>query len=223
MFWDRHARLLRLLATVTLVLWVAGCGSDGSPANADPTLQLTAPLADVDVAVGDPFQLSYVDDDPDDAAKTDLYADRDGDLATQQDQFAIATDRPENGGAPQSVTWNTTGIPEGSYFLVGVIDDGVNPPVVDRCPGKLNVWNTWPRDHTNIVLKDRLGNAIQLNSTEPYSPRQTCGTCHDVDEIANGYHFQQGRTDDNGIVPMKDDFNGDGRTWLKSDGMYGKW
>lgn len=78
-------------------------------------------------------------------------------------------------------------------------------------------------DHTNIVLKDRFGNPLTATSTEPYSPRQTCGTCHDVDAIANGYHFQQGRTDAAGDVQMQTDFNGDGRAWLLSDGMFGKW
>ena len=78
-------------------------------------------------------------------------------------------------------------------------------------------------DHTNIILKDRLGDPLTAASTVPYSPRQTCGACHDVDSIANGYHFQQGRTDANGNIQMADDFFGDGRDWLKSDGMYGKW
>lgn len=78
-------------------------------------------------------------------------------------------------------------------------------------------------DHTNIVLKDRLGDPLTVDSTEPYSPRQTCGTCHDVDAISNGYHFQQGRTDANGAVQTTPDFFGDGRNWLLSDGMYGKW
>lgn len=78
-------------------------------------------------------------------------------------------------------------------------------------------------DHTNIILKDRLGNALTSDSTEPYSPRQTCGTCHDVDSITNGYHFTQGRDDAGGNYQMADDFFGDNRTWLKSDGMFGKW
>jgi hypothetical protein len=79
------------------------------------------------------------------------------------------------------------------------------------------------RAHTNIVLRDRLGNALQVASTEPYSPRQTCGACHDIDAIANGFHFQQGRTDANGNIQTADDFFNDNRPWLKSDGMYGKW
>jgi hypothetical protein len=78
-------------------------------------------------------------------------------------------------------------------------------------------------DHTQIVLRDPLGNPLTATSTEPYSPRQTCGACHDVDHAANGYHFQQGRTDASGAVVTADNYFADGRTWLKSAGMYGKW
>ena len=77
--------------------------------------------------------------------------------------------------------------------------------------------------HSNIVLRDQLGNPLTAASTLPFSPRQTCGECHDVDHIANGYHFQQGRTNATGDIQTADNFNGDGRDWLKSDGMYGKW
>jgi hypothetical protein len=77
--------------------------------------------------------------------------------------------------------------------------------------------------HPDVVLRDRLGAALPPGSTDPYSPRQTCGACHDVDEAANGYHFQQGRTDAAGDVVTKDNFFNDGRTFLRSAGMYGKW
>ena len=82
---------------------------------------------------------------------------------------------------------------------------------------------TVAQGHENIVLRDVLGTPLTVDSTAPYSPRQTCGACHDVDAIANGYHFQQGRTDPHGAIQTKDDFYADGRDWLKSDGMYGKW
>ncbi|MCC7140147.1 MAG: hypothetical protein IT460_17130 [Planctomycetes bacterium] len=78
-------------------------------------------------------------------------------------------------------------------------------------------------DHTAIVLRDRLGQPIALGSKEPYSPRETCGGCHDVDAMANAYHFQQGRTTAAGTIQTKSDFYGDNRPWLGSDGMYGKW
>jgi len=77
--------------------------------------------------------------------------------------------------------------------------------------------------HQNITLLDRLGNPLTVASTEPFSPRLTCGGCHDIDNIANGFHFSQGRTDENGVVQVTDDFFGDGRNYVRSPGMYGKW
>ncbi len=78
-------------------------------------------------------------------------------------------------------------------------------------------------NHSQIVLRDRYGAAVTVASREPYSPRETCGPCHDVDAIADGYHFQQGRTRADRSVQTADDFFHDGREFLKSDGMYGKW
>jgi len=80
--------------------------------------------------------------------------------------------------------------------------------------------------HLPVPLKDVLGNPITAGSTEPYSPRNTCGECHeshDPDVVANGDWFQQGRTDVDGNVDMRDDYYGDGRWWTKSSGRYGKW
>lgn len=82
-----------------------------------------------------------------------------------------------------------------------------------------------PAEHASVELRDVHGDPIPVGSNEPYSPRQTCGVvgCHDIDEIANGYHFQQGRTDLNGNIITKEDYFNDGRTFLQSPGMYGKW
>jgi len=77
--------------------------------------------------------------------------------------------------------------------------------------------------HVDVTLKDRMNNPIPLGSAEPYSPRQTCGECHDIDEIANGFHFQQGRTDQSGDVVTHADFFNDGRQWIRSPGMFGLW
>ena len=53
------------------------------------------------------------------------------------------------------------------------------------------------------------------NADQPYSSRQTCGACHNYDQITKGYHFQQGWD------RVKDNFHKD-RPWLLSDGMIGK-
>lgn len=82
--------------------------------------------------------------------------------------------------------------------------------------------------HTPIQLKDTLGIVLSVGSTNPYSGRQTCGGlgCHDLDDpagITNGKTFQQGRTDTDGNVIMKDDFFEDGRWWHRSPGRFGVW
>jgi hypothetical protein len=53
------------------------------------------------------------------------------------------------------------------------------------------------------------------NADQPYSTRQTCGACHNYDQITKGYHFQQGWN------RIKDDFN-QKKPWVLSDGMMGK-
>ena len=53
------------------------------------------------------------------------------------------------------------------------------------------------------------------NADQPYSPRQTCGACHNYDEITKGFHFQQGWD------RIKDDYSKD-KPWVLSDGMMGK-
>jgi hypothetical protein len=53
------------------------------------------------------------------------------------------------------------------------------------------------------------------NADQPYSPRQTCGACHNYDQITKGYHFQQGWD------RIKDNFSKD-KPWVLSDGMTGK-
>ena len=76
--------------------------------------------------------------------------------------------------------------------------------------------------HPKIDLIDYDGNEISLASNIPYSPKNTCGECHDYDAITNAYHFQQGRTDAKGNIIIRDDMNSKD-PWLISHGMYGKW
>ncbi len=77
-------------------------------------------------------------------------------------------------------------------------------------------------EHPEFVLLDYEGNEVALRGTVPYSPRNTCGECHDYDEITMAYHFQQGRTDSRGNLLVKDDMD-PRKPWLISRGMYGKW
>ena len=76
--------------------------------------------------------------------------------------------------------------------------------------------------HKRIILKGFDGNPLTLESKAPYSPKRTCGECHDYNQITNGYHFQQGRTDGTGKVVISDTFDPQ-RPWDLSSGMYGKY
>ena len=76
--------------------------------------------------------------------------------------------------------------------------------------------------HPEFTLIDYNGNEIVPGSNLPYSPRNTCGGCHDYDDIINAYHFQQGRADAEGDITIRDDMDPK-NPWLISHGMYGKW
>jgi len=73
--------------------------------------------------------------------------------------------------------------------------------------------------HTPFFLKTEDGQIINPltgeNADQPYSSRQTCGACHNYDEIVKGYHFQQGWD------RIKDNFDPK-KPWVLSDGMMGK-
>ncbi|MCX7982296.1 MAG: hypothetical protein N2572_05235 [Syntrophales bacterium] len=72
--------------------------------------------------------------------------------------------------------------------------------------------------HIDVWLKNEMGDRIspQSNSIDPYSPRQTCGGCHDYRLITSGYHFTQG------FETISDRFDPQ-RPWLLSPGMFGRW
>ncbi|MDF1555507.1 MAG: hypothetical protein P1P84_20720 [Deferrisomatales bacterium] len=70
------------------------------------------------------------------------------------------------------------------------------------------------RDPAGLVISTANGNLGQ-----PYSPKQTCGGCHDYDTITQGYHFQQGF---NELIADAERTAGE-KPFIKSPGMYGKW
>jgi hypothetical protein len=80
-------------------------------------------------------------------------------------------------------------------------------------------------EHPPISLKgyDNEGNIVTItqdqNSTVPYSPKATCGTCHNYSEISLSYHVDQGRS------VISDSFGqANGRPeFVLSNGMFGGW
>jgi hypothetical protein len=74
------------------------------------------------------------------------------------------------------------------------------------------------RSHRDVWLKNEQGDRIipRENGADPYSPRKTCGGCHNYELITSGYHFQQG------FDQMSDGYD-EKRPWILSPGMFGKW
>lgn len=75
--------------------------------------------------------------------------------------------------------------------------------------------------HPKIVLRGYDGSPLGRESKLPYSPKKTCGSCHDYNLITKGYHFQQGRLDEAGKIGVSDTFDPQFPLNL-SPGLYGK-
>ena len=75
-------------------------------------------------------------------------------------------------------------------------------------------WGAHPAD---VLLRDPSGRPLTAASTVPYSPKATCGVCHDYDKIAGSYHVQQG-WDELRTAAQKE-----ATPWAQSPGMAGKW
>jgi nitrate/TMAO reductase-like tetraheme cytochrome c subunit len=70
-----------------------------------------------------------------------------------------------------------------------------------------------------FYLYDEEGSLINpagnINADKPYSPKQTCGKCHDYAKITQGFHFQQGK-DEKATGSFADRYQ-----WVSTPGNYG--
>jgi len=70
-----------------------------------------------------------------------------------------------------------------------------------------------------FYLCDEHGKVIDpvhgINLDKPYSPKQTCGKCHDYNKITEGFHFQQGRGEKPTALMVERCL------WVTSPGNYG--
>ncbi len=90
------------------------------------------------------------------------------------------------------------------------------------CLFSLSSTSAQAREHEKITIRGYDGAPISVDGRLPYSPRRTCGACHDYGRITNAYHFQQGRTDRTGKIVISDTFDPK-YPWNLSSGMFGKY
>jgi len=125
-------------------LTLGGCPFDLSPiprtppggrvsdatTNARPQLQFVRPTYDLKVRVGSTVQIGWIDSDSDDNATVEIYYDTDGLAGTGDEVLLVQTDEDTDGADGVDVfMWDTTGLSPGVYYILGIIDDGVNPAV----------------------------------------------------------------------------------------------
>ncbi|MHC4939978.1 MAG: YncE family protein [Planctomycetota bacterium] len=99
---------------------------------------ITKPEVDRAALEGGTIDISYQCVDPDSKPTIDVFADRDGDLLTDADQYLIAEDRVAT-GVPETVEWLLDGVNPGSYHIMFLVDDGVQGTEEFMAPGHITV------------------------------------------------------------------------------------
>ncbi len=105
-------------------------------AHPTPSLSISEPdgVRDV-VTVGEFYTITYSVADPDSRVTTALYYDLNN---TGFNGTAIVECATLGVGAT-TCTWDTTGMPIGSYYVYGITDNGTNPEVKAYSPGKIEI------------------------------------------------------------------------------------
>ncbi|MBN1339418.1 MAG: hypothetical protein JXA03_08845 [Bacteroidales bacterium] len=67
-------------------------------------------------------------------------------------------------------------------------------PVINHdTSGLVSLTGACPPYYLLTEYGDTINPHTGKNADQPYSPRQTCGKCHDYEKITQGFHFQQGK------------------------------
>ena len=113
-----------------------------------------------------------------------------------------------------------------TFFLVAVTILFITFTIIFRTGNSIQNNSNHPKKISSSTgvcppfnLYDEAGNLIDpvnnINSDIPYSPKQTCGKCHDYEKITKGFHFQQGRGEKpTGEMSKR-------YQWVTSPGVYG--
>lgn len=105
--------------------------------NDPPTITVDEPDGTGDeIAEGADFTVQYDLADTDDVVTTDFYYDTNN---SGLDGTAIAGCASEAEGTDQTCTWDTTGVAPGTYYVYGIVNDGVNAQVSDYSSGVVTI------------------------------------------------------------------------------------
>ena len=105
-------------------------------------------------------------------------------------------------------------------FLVVIIFVAFNSekpdrPLLGEGGENVSVLGVCPPFFLLTETGDTINPITGLNTDKPYSPKQTCGKCHDYELITQGFHFQQGMDEE----PLA--IQAERMQWVTSPGNYG--
>ena len=148
-----HRGLIALVVGGGLVIYAA-CNTSSVPelvsgpavsGNERPSLTITQPSSNLSVAQSGTFTISWTDQDRDSSAMISFVL-VNIDVNASPASVSLVQGIPENDtAAADSITVTTNFVARGSYYLQGIIDDGVNAPVVTYA-------TTLPPASTRIVI-----------------------------------------------------------------------
>jgi uncharacterized lipoprotein YddW (UPF0748 family) len=120
-----------------------------TPTNVPPEITILTPSDSEERAFGK-YTISWTDSDPDDDASISLYFDTDNTGANG----VLITSGISEDSAINYYECNTAAAPEGIYWIYGVINDGVNPPVVSYSAGSVMASRITKAELQNHLLND---------------------------------------------------------------------
>ena len=153
--------------------------------NVPPTIEITQPGAG-DIVRTTTATLAWLAFDADDDAVIAIGYDTD---STGYDGPLIQEGISEDANQSGSIEWNLAGVAPGTYWIYGIIDDGVNPPVGDYSEGTITI----PGPAKTVIFY------IDQNDNDEYDDGE--GTSETIVYVNAG---EIGLTDANGAIEVSE-------------------
>jgi uncharacterized protein YkwD len=146
-----------------------------------PFIEITAPGPD-NARANRSFTIKWTDADADDDADISIFYDSDG--SGEDGTLIVAGLHEDPDSQGDKYTWDTSVLPEGTYYIYAVIDDGMHDPVVKYSDGTITIEHIPPSIEAKLTAGDaadydQFGYAVSLSGD--YA---VVGTPYDDD---NGY------------------------------------
>lgn len=125
----------------------ADIGADEMLGNSPPMFEFTLPSAQKHAAK-DSFPITWIDDDVDNNASIGLYYDTD----PSGIPGAVYIDGALENDPADRLDWDTSGIPEGIYWILAIVSDGINPAMYLYSPYPVKVTDITPEMMINHIL-----------------------------------------------------------------------